>query len=361
MKILLISPKEGVVGGIAVWTKNVLSNLEKRCDIDVFLNDFSRQAAGQMIHNPLKKWLLAIKDYSKLVLRAKADIKNKDITAVHICSSASFLLIKDLILLRTCKSRKLQAIIHFHFGRIPDLSQTKNWEWTLIKKVCACADKVIVMDKKSYHTLLDEGFNNIFLLPNPISEDTKCAIENINVARKINSLLFAGHCIPTKGVYELIEACKNISSIHLTMIGAISSQMKQELISLAGVNANEWLEIKGQVSYEDTLSYMKRSSIFILPTYTEGFPNVILESMASGCCVIASAVGAIPEMLEEENSQYFGVLIEPRNAIALQNAIEKTISDSELIVECGNNAKQRVYERYNIQSICNQLVDIWRD
>ena len=360
MKILLISPKDGIVGGISIWTKNILLNLARRSDVDVKLNDFSRRITGQMIQSPLKKWFLAIRDYWGLVSRAKLDIKEFDGTKVHICSSASYLLIKDLLLIRACKRKKLQVIIHFHFGRIPDLARFENWEWKLIKRVCKQADKIIVMDKKSYGTLLEVGFKNVFLLPNPISNETKDIIEKKRLCKKERSLLFAGHCIPTKGVFELIEACKNIPDIHLTMIGAISMEMKQHLISMAGENSDQWLEIKGQVSYEDTLSYMKSSSVFVLPSYTEGFPNVILESMACGCCVIASAVGAIPEMLEEENSQYCGILIEPRNSVILQKAIEKAISNPELLLEYGNNARERVYNRYGIQTICNQLVEIWK-
>ncbi len=361
MKILLISPKDGIVGGIAIWTKNILSHLEKRGDIDIQLNDFSRKTTGQMFQNSLKKWIFAIKDYLKLTFYAKSDIKKTDATKVHICTSASFLLVKDVILIRACRRKKLQSIIHFHFGRIPDLSQAKNWEWRLIRKVCTLADKVIVMDKKSHDTLLHEGFKNIFLLPNPISNKANDIIESINSVKKENSLLFAGHCIPTKGVFELIEACKNISNINLTMIGAISPQMKQKLFSIAGENADRWLDIKGQVAYEDTLSYMRSSSVFVLPTYTEGFPNVILESMACGCCIIASAVGAIPEMLEEVDSRHYGVLIEPKNSVILQKAIENTISNPELIFECGKNAMERVHNRYSIQTVCNQLIEIWKN
>ena len=361
MKVLLISPKSGIVGGIAIWTKNILLGLEDRREIEVQLNDFSREITGQMIKNPVKKYFFALKDYFRLTSIATSNIREFDGTKVHICSSASFLLLKDLFLIKACKRKRLESIIHFHFGRIPDLACCQNWEWKLIKLVCKQADKVIVMDKKSFDTLSESGFKNINLLPNPISDETKRLIEKIDITKKENSLLFAGHCIPTKGVFELIEACKNIPNIHLTMLGAITAEMKRTLISIAGEKYQQWLDIKGEVSYEDTLRYMKRASIFILPTYTEGFPNVILESMACRCCIIACSVGAIPEILEDEKLQHYGVLICPKSSVVLQEAIENTLSNQKMILECANNARKRVYERYNVQAICNKLVEIWEN
>ena len=97
-----------------------------------------------------------------------------------------------------------------------------------------------------------------------------------------------------------------------------------------------------------------------MPTYTEGFPNALLESMACGCPIIASAVGAIPEMLEDENGKHFGVLIEPKNVEALKTAILRMLSDTQFKEECGINAQKRVFERYNINNVANQLINIWK-
>ena len=118
---------------------------------------------------------------------------------------------------------------------------------------------------------------------------------------------------------------------------------------------------KEQVSFKETILEMKSCDIFVLPTYTEGFPNVILESMACGCPIIASRVGAIPEMLEEEEGRHYGILIDPQNEMFLRNAILTLLSNDNLKVECGNNARKRVYTRYNIQTISNQLIKTWQN
>lgn len=360
MRVLLISPLGGVVGGIAMWTKHIVSHMATLSDVNITLCDFSRKIAGLTISNPIKKWLSAAYDYIWLTHNAIQKVKNFNGDVVHICTSASFLLIKDILILQAAKKKGLRTCIHFHFGRIPQLANKHGWEWKLLLKVISIADTAIVMDKMSFSTLEDNGYQNVVLIPNPISEEVKQIVDNTIAKRIDRRLLFAGHCISTKGVFELVRACKTIPNIRLRMIGAISDNMRKELTEIAG-NGNEWLEIKGQVSFKETIREMKSCDVFVLPTYTEGFPNVILESMACGCPIIASSVGAIPEMLEEEEGRHYGILIDPQNEMNLKTAIHTLLSNDNLKVECGNNARKRVYARYNIQTVSNQLIKTWQN
>ena len=81
--------------------------------------------------------------------------------------------------------------------------------------------------------------------------------------------------------------------------------------------------------------------------------------MACGCAIVTTPVGAIPEMLEEKNDQRFGIMVEPKNVEELKNAIEKMLGDEELKKECRKNVQQRVNERYNIDVVWKQMIDIW--
>lgn len=359
MKVLLISPLTGIVGGISIWTRNIVDHIKRDSGIELQICDFSRKITGRMISNPISKTYYAIRDYWRLTKKAVSIIKQYDGDVVHLCSSASLLLVRDWFVMRAAKRRGLKTCIHFHFGRIPEIASKRNWEWRLLKKVVEKADTTVVMDMMSLKTLNSIPYVEAVLLPNPLSDNIVKVINGITTTRQPKTLLFAGHCIPTKGVTELVTACKSIHGIKLIMVGAISLEMEDCLKSLSG-DDNSWLEIKGQISHEETIAHMSSCDIFVLPTYTEGFPNVILESMACGCPIIASSVGAIPEMLEEENGKRYGVVIEPRNIQQLKSAIEMLLYDSDLKQECGSNAKVRVVERYSIEKVCNQLNEIWK-
>jgi glycosyltransferase involved in cell wall biosynthesis len=155
----------------------------------------------------------------------------------------------------------------------------------------------------------------------------------------------------------LVEACKTIPNIKLKLLGAILDDVKEDLRSIS--DNGEWLELMGERPYEEVIREMMACDVFVLPTYTEGFPNVILEAMACGCAIVTTPVGAIPEMLEEVDGRHYGLMVEPKNARQLHNAIVKMLENESFKNECRENVKQRVSERYNMPIIWKSIVDIW--
>lgn len=365
-KVLLISPMEGVVGGMSVWTRHVMGyfNSVASSGVSLQLFDYHRTNTGRLIGNALLRIWRALTDYARLTRNACRTIASFDGDAVHICTSAGVLLIKDIVLLRCARKRGLKSFVHFHFGRIPDLAARHGWEWWLLGRVIHMADVVVVMDGLSCETLKNSGYTSVELLPNPLAPSVVAlADEMSDIEREEGRLFFAGHCIPTKGVFELVRSCATLKEkgvkLKLVMAGAIGDGVRSELVSLASHynsgNAS-WFEIIGQISPEEILREMKRCSVFVLPTYTEGFPNVILESMACGCPIIASAVGAIPEMLD---GGACGVLVKPRDEIDLREAIQSLMSDSARRQTLGETAALRVAKEYSIGQVCGRLSSIW--
>ena len=361
MKILLATPYGAAIGGIARWSEHIVDFYKKtghkNCEMDVL--PMGRQSFTN-IDSALKRVYYGIKDYYSFLKEEKRMMKAKKYDLFHLVSSASISLFKDIIMLKTAKRKGVSTIVHFHFGRIPDLAKKNNWEWKMICKVVALSDTTIVLDKASLETLHKAGYKNVVLLPNPVAPRiTELIKKSENKERKVRTLLFAGHGIRTKGVYELVEACKQIPNIKLRMIGNIANDVKAELENMAG-NA-EWLDIAGEYTYEKTIAEMLACDVFVLPTYTEGFPNVILESMACGCAIVTTPVGAIPEMLEEENGKRYGILVEPKKAQELKEGIEAMLNDETLKAECRKNVQQRVNERYNIDAVWRQMLNIWTE
>ena len=177
-----------------------------------------------------------------------------------------------------------------------------------------------------------------------------------NDARKI---VFAGHHVITKGVFELIKACRQIPNIKLKMLGFVSDEMRLALQNQAGEGWEKWLEIAGEQSFGTTIKEMMSAGVFVLPTYTEGFPNVIIESMACGCPIVTTDVGAIPEMLDIEHGFNNGICVKPKDVVGLKNAIEMMLNDRDYALQCGRNAQLRVQEQYAMPVVWNQLTSIW--
>ena len=81
--------------------------------------------------------------------------------------------------------------------------------------------------------------------------------------------------------------------------------------------------------------------------------------MAAGCAIVTTNVGAIPQMLEDEDGKKYGIIVNPRDVQSLVFGIKKLLTDEELKAECRRNVKVRVNERYSIGSIWNSMCEIW--
>lgn len=362
MKILLVAPYGGVQGGIARWTGHVIKYYElyghRDCDMD--LVSMGRSTFVNINSSFWYRIMTAIKDYRLIFRNYKRQLCEKQYNVVHLTSNANISLFKDLYLVYKAKRKGVKFVIHFRFGRIPELKKQNNWEWKLLCKVVKKVDKAVVIDSMSYKALEDSGFDNIEFLPNPLSSQVVDIVNNNReIERVARTILFVGHVVKTKGVVELVEACKEIENIRVRVVGTITDDMRNELSALTE-NA-EWLELVGEEPYEEVIKEMLRCDLFVLPTYTEGFPNVILESMACGCAIVTTPVGAIPEMLEEENGQRYGLLVEPQKIEPLREAIVEMLDDEELKKECRENVQKRVVERYNMNAVWNKLIDIWKN
>lgn len=360
MKVLLGSPLSGVQGGISRWTEHILGYYKGNCSdsLDLHLLDMGRSQFVNINMPTWKRFYKAFVDYCEIIKEFKKTLKSDKYDLLHLASSASISLIKDYLMVLIAKKYGVKTVVQYHFGRIPDLKEANNWEWKLLVKVIRMADRVVVIDKASFETLISCGFNNISLLPNPVAPVVCDIVEkNKDIVREPRTILFTGHVVKTKGIYELLEACKNLKDIKLKIVGHITDDIRKSIIEQYGTP--DWFDICGEMPYESVIKEMMRCDVFVLPTYTEGFPNVILESMASGCAIVSTPVGAIPQMLEGDENGKYGILVPPQDMEKLQTALERVLSDESLKSELRSNAIRRVNERYNIASVWNQMVKIW--
>src|SRR5690554_448584 len=360
MKVLLCAPLEGTVGGIQKWTNHLLKySKENKSSYEIDVYSMSRKFHVKSGTGLIKRLVYGIREYPRIVKRYKKEISHKKYGLVHITSSASISLLKDIAMIKIARKKHVKSIIHFHFGRIPELQKSNNWEYKLLCKIIRKVDLAIVIDQKSYDSLRKAGFNNIEYLPNPVTPEIHQIINrNPNIVRDNRRILFAGHVITTKGVFELVQACKKINKISLKFIGQVSEEMKLKIYKSLGENKS-WIDFSGVQDFETTIKEMMSCGVVVLPSYTEGFPNVILESMACACPIVATSVGAIPEMLGVNEAKDYGICIEPKNTEQLTVAINKMLENPGFAKECGKNAQERVNKMYNMPIVWTQVNSIW--
>jgi glycosyltransferase involved in cell wall biosynthesis len=290
--------------------------------------------------------------------------KNKP-AVIHLASSSSLALLKDWLIVITANKLKIPVVIHWHFGRIPALKIKKNWEWRLLNGLIHRCSISIVIDQTSYDALKNEMPEKIVYVPNPLGMKIEQKARNLidkPFLRLPGRLIFVGHIIREKGVFELIEACLPIDEIkELILIGPCEESIKKELEKIAQRrNDNRWLIFTGEVEIDQVIELMQNAPILSLPSYTEGFPMVILEAMAMGCAIVSTNVGAIPEMLAINSKTPCGICVQPQNVAKLRDAISYLINHPNELEAFGRLAANRVLETYTIEKVYKQYREVWK-
>ena len=361
MKVLIVSPLPPPVGGIATWTVNVLQYLKETSDVEIL--HFNSAIKFRKITNKNKtvRIIGGTADAVLLIVRFffKATWCRPDL--VHLTSSAGYGLYRDRVFIRIAKLFKIKTIIHWRFGRIPELSLLKNKEWQTLKKNCELAAASIVIDKPSLNALQKAGIENVYYIPNPFPVEKLSRYVDKTVERSTNTVIFIGHLIKEKGIFELVASIVNmVEPVVLKMIGPYEDVVVNELKKIADKKDNgNWIQFLGKKEAKDVYIELQKATILCLPSYTEGFPNVVLEAMFFSCPVIATDVGAIPDMLNVDSEQKSGICVPVKDANQLSQAIKNLLLNDKLRLEISKNAHSRLLNEYTIEEIVCQYKSVW--
>jgi len=157
--------------------------------------------------------------------------------------------------------------------------------------------------------------------------------------------LFIGGFGPEKGVSTLLEAAKDLESVHFFIIGPQPAGVR-----VASMPRN--VHYLGIVKRDRMPHYYNMSDVLVLPSLTEGLPDVILEAYACGKPVIASRVGEIPWIVPPE----FGWIVEPSDAEQLKEAIAEAFSDKRRLRAMGKAAREHVTKNFKWSLYAEEMI-----
>jgi len=154
--------------------------------------------------------------------------------------------------------------------------------------------------------------------------DRSDARAQLGVERNAELVLFVGRLDPAKGIEELLEAFASLASrrpnLRLAFVGdgPGGEHLRSKSRHLA---LGDRIILNGPCSSEGVADWLSAANVLALPSYNEGYPNVVIEALSCGRPVIATNVGGILELVNDES----GILIAPRDSRRLADAIEKAM------------------------------------
>jgi glycosyltransferase involved in cell wall biosynthesis len=175
-------------------------------------------------------------------------------------------------------------------------------------------------DPARMHTITN-GFNTSVFKVLPKADARRA----LSVSSNAKLMVFVGRLVREKGLLELLSAFENLAqrdpSLQLAILG--DGQMKTELAQLIAASKHaQSIHALGAVSHAQVAQWIAAADLLTLPSWSEGYPNVVVEALACGRPVVATAVGGIPEIVDETS----GILFPAKDARALENALATALA-----------------------------------
>ena len=170
---------------------------------------------------------------------------------------------------------------------------------------------------------------------------------------------FAARLEHLKGPLRLLEAFSVAQQTHGEMKLCVAGEGSQRREFVAGsrrLGLEEKCELVGVYkSIEERSEFMKSIDVFVLPSLTEGTPNVIIEAMAHEKPIIATAVGGVPDLVPED----VGILVPLDDSCALAAALTRMAVDIELRRKMGAAARRKYEQLFTPAAVLPVLLDLY--
>jgi glycosyltransferase involved in cell wall biosynthesis len=226
------------------------------------------------------------------------------------------------------------------------------------------SDATIYQNPDDRNLFIDSGWidHNKAKLIVSAGVDTETFFPASTPPRNPLRVLMGARLLWPKGVREFVEAAEIVRQTHPTVRFCLAGEwdpVHPEAVDEA------WLEAavdKGIVEFlgycRDMVKQFQMSSLVVLPSYREGVPRVLLESTACGVPVVTTDVPGCRETVIEGMT---GLLVPPKDSEALANAISELLENPDLRKSMGRRGRQMVEEKFDIRSITEQYLDVYRE
>lgn len=212
--------------------------------------------------------------------------------------------------------------------------------------------------KKPLRKILHGNINGVDLNFFTHSHDVEKAAGYIRKEGKL-TFVFVGRVVKDKGVQELVEAFVNINNAfpdsRLLIVGRLEQHLDPlPLDIIKQIEQNENIEWVGFQT--DVRPWMAAADVLVLPSYREGFPNVVLQACAMGLPCIVTDVNGCNEVISHGVN---GFLVQPKDAAALEKAMLHFVKNKSLAKDLGSSTRQIIIDKFSNDAIWEATLQMY--
>ena len=264
----------------------------------------------------------------------------------------------------------------FNAGLISKLSRARTFYWNCGMMWLFGKDKFLKVVLKSVNFLvtgvnvLKEGYcqnyeinsNKVKIMPNWVDLER---FQNINrefiykkyaLDKSKIYILFLHRLAKRKGAHYIVPVTRLLKNLNVEFL--VAGDGPYEDILRQKIKDNELNNIKllGRVPNKNVSALMSVSKLFFMPSEEEGFPRVLLESMASGLPYVVSDIGGVREISTEEQQQF---IFKIGDIEAMSNAIKKILNDRDLYEKLKDTNLKQV-QQFDIKEVSQKFINLFK-
>jgi colanic acid/amylovoran biosynthesis glycosyltransferase len=174
-------------------------------------------------------------------------------------------------------------------------------------------------------------------------------------------LVFVGRLAPVKAQHILVETVALLSArgrkVLLDIVGEGPNRpVLEKLIEERGMAAQ--VQLCGACNHDKVSDFYRNSDVFVLASFAEGIPVVLMEAMAMQLPCVATRITGIPELIDDGMD---GLLVPPADPAALADAVERLMDDPALAARIGVAARNKILSTYNLERNTELLGKTFRE
>tara|TARA_Y100000768_G_scaffold388196_1_gene382720 strand:+ start:1933 stop:2982 length:1050 start_codon:yes stop_codon:yes gene_type:complete len=281
---------------------------------------------------------------------------------VHICGASFFVFWESTYYIFVAKIFRMKTFLHFLGAFDLFYNQSSTIGKFMIRYVLKKVDTIGVLSYKIKNIILELIVHNrVKYLPSTVQFSKHQSKDKFDWADDdIFRILFVGGSDPVrKGLFDIVnsipivaEECKNINVILAggDNINKVRSIVEEKHLS-------EYVNYWGWIEDKEKIKLYNSCDILLLPSYNEGLPYVIIESLASGLPIIASNVGGIPEAVENGKN---GFIVNPGDINAIAHNIVLLCKSLKIRNKMSHFNIIKAKNEFSFESVSKKIFEIYK-
>jgi glycosyltransferase involved in cell wall biosynthesis len=339
-------------GGIDRLTDLIIDTINQRGDLGVEAVRLVTRGQRNLY------WAPVVFAQALIQFCVAASLGKVDLVHIHLAWRGSAY--RKLILAAVARWLGIPYVVHLHAGQFDQFWATcGTYLRRSINRLFVDSAAIIVLGDYGARVILDRLptiRDKITILPNASTSPSEPSQGRSDFGQI--RITFLGRLEPEKGVPQLIEALTKLACrADWTATIAGNGEVQQTRDQVRRLGIADRVDIPGWLDPTETAALLQRTDILALPSFVETLPMAVIEAFAYGVAVIATPVGAVPEVIAHERN---GLLVPVGHVEALTKALSRLLENGALRRSLGDAARRDHAERYELNTYIMRLVSIWR-